>query len=117
MPPPTGLWLRRTQGSFPQRFPMAIEALYPSRRFPQRNNPLFRRERRRQRLIVALALIVCALSMAALRIMPNEAAAEARLPIARQAVLPMPQSHRHIRVIPLYSIPPEQAAGILSYQN
>ncbi|MEW6435931.1 MAG: hypothetical protein AB1508_02025 [Pseudomonadota bacterium] len=95
---------------------MAIEALYPSRRFPQRDNPLLRRERRRQRLIVALALVVCALSMVALRIVPNEAAAAARL-VAHQAVAPMLQSHRHIRVIPLYTIPPEQAGGILSYQN
>jgi hypothetical protein len=96
---------------------MAIEALYPSRRFPQRDNPLFRRERRRQRLIVALALVVCAVSMVALRIMPNEASAAARPLVARQAVAATPQSHRHIRVIPLYAIPPEQAGGILSYQN
>jgi hypothetical protein len=96
---------------------MAIEALYPSRRFPQRNNPLLRRERRRQRLIVALALVVCALSMVALRIVPNEASAAARPPVAHKAAPATPQSHRPIRVIPLYTIPPEQAGGILSYQN
>jgi len=95
---------------------MAIEALYPSRRFPQRNNPLLRRERRRQRLIVALALVVSALSMAALRIMPNEAAAEARPPVAPAAPATSP-SHRPVRVIPLYTIPPEQAGWILSYRN
>ncbi|WP_297296339.1 hypothetical protein [uncultured Methylovirgula sp.] len=96
---------------------MAIEALYPSRRYPQSNNPLLRRERRRQQQIAALALVLSALSMAALRVVPNEAAAESRAPAVQRAATMMPQPHRPIRVIPLYTIPPEQAAGIFSYRN
>ena len=93
---------------------MAIQALYPSRRYPQRDNPLLRRERRRQRLIFAAALAFSAVTMAAFKIVPNDASAESRPHMAR---LIQPQSHRHIRVIPLYQIPPEQADGIFSSQN
>jgi hypothetical protein len=96
---------------------MSIEALYPSRRHAQRDNPLFRRDRRRQGVIVTLALCFFAVSMAALRISPNEAAAEARLPAVTNTVVAAPPAHRHIRVIPLYNIPPEQAGGIFAYQN
>ena len=92
---------------------MAIEAPYPSRCYPQPDNPLLRRERRRQWLIAASALVVLAASMSALKIVPNDAAAESRSRIAQPATQP----HRHIRVIPLYNIPPEQADGIFSSQN
>jgi hypothetical protein len=95
---------------------MSIEALYPSRRYPQRDNPLLRRERRRQRVIVALAVGACLISMAALRIVPNEAAAEARLPVT-QKVATAAVPARHIRVIPLYNIPPEQRGGMFAEWN
>jgi hypothetical protein len=95
---------------------MSIEALYPSRRYPQRDNPLLRRERRRQRVIVALAVGASLISMAALRIVPNEAAAEARLPIT-QKVATAATPARHIRVIPLYNIPPEQRGGMFAEWN
>jgi hypothetical protein len=96
---------------------MTIEALYPSRRHPQRNNPLLRRERRRQRLIVAAALAFSAVGAVALRLTPNEASAESRPEIAPRAALVTPHPHHHIRMIPLYHVPPEQAGGILAYQN
>jgi hypothetical protein len=96
---------------------MSIEALYPSRRHPQNNNPLLRREHRRQRVIAALALGFCVVSMAALRISPNEAAAEARLPIAPKIAIVAVPAHRHIRVIPLDNIPPEQRGGVFADQN
>jgi hypothetical protein len=95
---------------------MSIEALYPSRRYPQRDNPLLRRERRRQRVIVALAVGASLISMAALRIVPNEAAAEARLPVT-QKVATAAVPARHIRVIPLYNIPPEQRGGMFAEWN
>ena len=95
---------------------MAIEALYPSRRYPQRNNPLFRRERRRRRLMVTLAIIFCALAMAMFRISPNEAAAEGRPMAALRTVAAVSKPAPHIRIIPLYKIPPEQAGGFFLYQ-
>ncbi len=96
---------------------MSIEALYPSRRHPQHDNPLLRREHRRQRVIVALALGVCVISMAALRISPNEAAAEARMPGVQKPVIVTAPVHHHIRVIPLYNIPPEQRGDVFADQN
>jgi hypothetical protein len=95
---------------------MSIEALYPSRRYPQRDNPLLRRERRRQRVIAALAIGLCVISMAALRIVPNEAAAEARLPVVQKIATAIAPAH-HIRVIPLYNIPPEQRGGMFAEWN
>ncbi|MGP8233238.1 MAG: hypothetical protein ACLQL2_11345 [Methylovirgula sp.] len=91
---------------------MAIEALYPSRRYPQRDNPLFRRERRQGRLMIAFAIIFCALAMAVFRISPNEAAAEGRPTAAPRTVAAVSEPAPHIRVIPLYKIPPEQAGGL-----
>jgi hypothetical protein len=96
---------------------MSIEALYPSRRYPQRGNPLLRRERRRQRVIVGLALGFCLISMAALRISPNEAAAESRLAPEHKAAVVIAPARHHIRVIPLYNIPPEQRGGVFADQN
>ncbi len=96
---------------------MAIEALYPSRRHPQRNNPLFRRERRRRRLIVILALGFCIIAMGVFRISPDEAAAAARPPAVHRLALAASKLARRIRVIPLYVIPPEQMGAIFSYQN
>lgn len=96
---------------------MSIEALYPSRRYPQRDNPLLRRERRRQRVIAGMALGFCMISMAALRISPNEAAAEARTPMVQKVAIVTMPSHHHIRVIPIYNIPPEQRGGVFSGQN
>ena len=95
---------------------MSIEALYPSRRYPQRDNPLLRRERRRQHVIAALAVGLCVISMAALRIVPNEAAAEARLPVVQKIATAAAPAH-HIRVIPLYNIPPEQRGGMFAEWN
>jgi hypothetical protein len=96
---------------------MAIEALYPSRRYPQRNNPLFRRERRRHRWIVATALVFCVLSMAVFRMTPTEASAAAR-PGSRAHIAALTaKPARHVRVIPLYNIPPEQANGLMAYQD
>jgi hypothetical protein len=95
---------------------MSIEALYPSRRYPQRDNPLLRRERRRQRVIVALAVGASLISMAALRIVPNEAAAEARLPVT-QKIATATAPERHIRVIQLYNIPPERRGGMFAEWN
>ena len=95
---------------------MSIEALYPSRRHPQRDNPLLRRERRRQCVIVALALGFCVISMAALRISPNEAVAEGRMPLVQKTVVVAAPVHHHIRVIPLY-IPPEQRGGVFADEN
>jgi hypothetical protein len=96
---------------------MSIEALYPSRRHPQHNNPLLRREQRRQRVIAGMALGFCLVAMAALRISPNEAAAEARLPLAQKAAVVAAPAHPHIRVIPLYDIPPEQRGAMFAVQN
>ncbi len=95
---------------------MAIEALYPSRRYPNRNNPLLRRERRRGCLMVALAVAFCVLALAVFRISPNEAAAEGRPTAPRTvAVAAAPRPVRHIRIIPLYRIPPEQGS-LFAYQ-
>ncbi len=96
---------------------MSIEALYPSRRHPQHDNPLLRRERRQQHVIAALALGFCVISMAALRISPNEAVAEARMPVVEKTVVVETPVHHHIRVIPLYNIPPEQRGGVFADEN
>ncbi len=96
---------------------MSIEALYPSRRHPQHDNPVLRRERGSSAVIAALALGFCLISMAALRISPNEAVAEARMPIVQKTVVVEAPVHHHIRVIPLYNIPPEQRAGVFVDEN
>jgi len=96
---------------------MSIEALYPSRRYPQRNNPLLRREQRRRRLVAAAALMTCLLGMAMFRISPNEASAAARLESVTPAAPVALASAGHIRVIPLYHIPSEQAGGAQSAQD
>jgi hypothetical protein len=94
---------------------MSIEALYPSRRYVQRNNPLLRRELRRHRLIVAAALGFCLLVVGVFHIFPDDASAAGRTENPTQVTAVQPV--KHIRVIPLYHIPPEQAGGALSYQD
>lgn len=89
---------------------MSIEALYPSRRYPQQNNPLLRRAPRRHGLIVALALVACGLGMVLLRISPTPASAAGHIRPALQTA-PFVSVH-HIRVIPLYHVPPEQAGAL-----
>jgi hypothetical protein len=96
---------------------MSIQALYPSRRYPQRNNPLLRREQRRRRLIAVAALMSCLIGMAMFRISPNEASAAARLESMTPAAPVALASTRHIRVIPLYHIPSEQAGGAQADQD
>jgi hypothetical protein len=94
---------------------MSIEALYPSRRYAQRNNPLFRRELRRHRLTVAAALGFCLLVVGVFRIFPDDASAAGRIETPTHVTTAQPV--KHIRVIPLYHIPPEQAGGAVSYQD
>jgi hypothetical protein len=94
---------------------MSIEALYPSRRYVQRNNPLLRREQRRHRLIVAAALGFCLLVVGVFRIFPDDASAAGRTQNPTHVAIV--RAVHHIRVIPLYNIPPEQAGGAPSYQN
>jgi hypothetical protein len=55
--------------------------------------------------------------MAALRISPNEAVAEARRPVVQKTVVVEAPVHHHIRVIPLYNIPPEQRGGVFADEN
>ncbi len=94
---------------------MAIEALYPSRRHPNRNNPLLWRERRRSRLMVVLAAAFCVLALAVFRISPNEAAAQGRSMTPPRMATAASKPAPHIRVIPLYKIPPEQGS-LFAYQ-
>jgi len=65
--------------------------------------------------MIALALAFCVLAPALFRISPNEAAAEGRRAAAPRISVNAPRLARHIRVIPLYRIPPEQGS-LFAYQ-
>lgn len=65
--------------------------------------------------MVMLALAFCVLAVAVFRISPNEAAAEGRPVAAPRMVAAVPRLAPHIRVIPLYKIPPEQGS-FFAYQ-
>jgi hypothetical protein len=114
-----------------RRLVMAIEALYPSRRQSQRNNPLFARERRLRQLGLALMIGAGFLSFLALRAGPAGASPEAipkTIPMASQTALTAPfaprriasantadgpsvtRPHKHVRVIPLFTVPADAAA-------
>jgi len=58
-------------------------------------------------MIVGLAILSCVVALALFRVSPNDAAAEARSGIVLRASKPVP----HIRIVPLYKIPAEQAVG------
>ncbi|REF87604.1 hypothetical protein DES32_1227 [Methylovirgula ligni] len=65
--------------------------------------------------MVVLAVAFCALVLAAFRISPNEAAAEGRSLTPSRMATTASKPAPHIRVIPLYKIPPEQGS-LFAYQ-